>query len=323
MMLQKLNRTLDKSIPFITPLSVILGILIANYVNNYTFLIPWLFAFMTFEGSLSLNFRDLTEAIRRPLPVFIILSFLHIIMPLITWVIARLTFPEDSLTMTGLILGMVIPTGITSFIWVSMKRGNQALTLSVIIIDAILAPFLVPLSLSILVGQKVELDMWQMMTSLFFMIVLPSIVALLLNEITKGSTGKIWKPRFSPISKLFLCGVLLLNGAEVAPYFQTFNWKLVYIMVIVIVVTFIGYFLAFVLGRVLQFPKPSLVSLTFGGGMRNVSAGAVIAVTFFPSAVVLPVVVSMLFQQIIASIFATILDSVDENESVNSEELIA
>ena len=51
-----------------------------------------------------------------------------------------------------------------------------------------------------------------------------------------------------------------------------------------------------------------LVTFTFSGGMRNISAGAVIAISYFPSAVVFPVVVGMLFQQIIASIFATILD---------------
>ncbi|WAA13384.1 bile acid:sodium symporter family protein [Fervidibacillus halotolerans] len=322
-MLQNLNRNFERSIPFIAPFSVILGIFLTSYVKDFTYLIPCLFAFMTFEGSLSLNFRDLKEAVRQPLPVFIILSFLHIIMPMLTWGIAQLTFPEDSETMTGLILSMVIPTGITSFIWVSMKKGNQALTLSVIIIDALLAPFLVPLSLSILVGQDVALDLWQMMSSLLFMIVFPSIIALLFNEFTKGNSGKVWKPRLSPISKLFLCGVMLLNGAEVAPFFQTFNWELVYIMIVVIFVTFIGYFLSFIIGKVLQFPKRSLVSLTFGGGMRNVSAGAVIAITFFPSPVVLPIVVSMLFQQMIASIFAMILDSVNEKESINNEELIA
>ena len=58
-----------------------------------------------------------------------------------------------------------------------------------------------------------------------------------------------------------------------------------------------------------------LVTFTFSGGMRNISAGAVIAISYFPSAVVFPVVVGMLFQQIIASIFATILDKHHEEST--------
>ncbi len=61
-------------------------------------------------------------------------------------------------SITGLVLGMVIPTGVTSFIWVSIYKGNSALTLAIILIDSLLSPFIVPYSLSLFVGQKVEMD---------------------------------------------------------------------------------------------------------------------------------------------------------------------
>lgn len=41
----------------------------------------------------------------------------------------------------------------------------------------------------------------------------------------------------------------------------------------------------------------------FSGGMRNISAGAVLAVSYFPPAVAVPVVLGMLFQQTLASIY--------------------
>ena len=81
---------------------------------------------------------------------------------------------------------MVIPTGITSFIWVSIHKGNKALTLAIILIDSLLSPFIVPFSLSLIVGQTVEMDVSSMMNGLLFMIVLPSIAAMILNELTKG-----------------------------------------------------------------------------------------------------------------------------------------
>lgn len=59
-----------------------------------------------------------------------------------------------------------------------------------------------------------------------------------------------------------------------------------------------------------EYDHETITAFTFLGGMRNISAGTVIALSYFPSAVVLPVVVGMLFQQILASLFATFLDKV-------------
>ncbi|WP_071394625.1 bile acid:sodium symporter family protein [Bacillus tuaregi] len=307
-MLQQINKRLEKMMPFITPTGVFLGIIFSYYVKDFAFLVPWLFAFMTFEGSLSMNFRSLKGAVTHPLPVIILLSFIHIVMPLWAWIVGQLAFNGDALTITGIILGMVIPTGVTSFIWVSMKKGNTALTIALILIDALIAPFIVPFSLSLMVGQQVDLDTINMMKGLFFMIVLPSVLGMALNELTKGEVKDVWKPRLSPISKIFLGLVVMLNGAVVAPYLMNIQLKLLFIVLVVFFIAFTGYLFSYFLGKLLNYDKETIISYTFSGGMRNISSGAVIAMAYFPSAVIIPVVVSMLFQQILASIFGAFLD---------------
>ncbi|WP_338447767.1 bile acid:sodium symporter family protein [Niallia oryzisoli] len=318
-MLQQINKKLEKMMPFITPTGVILGILFSYYIKDFSFLVPWLFAFMTFEGSLSMSFRSITGAVTHPLPVIIALTFLHIGMPLWAWSVGHITFNGDALTITGFILGMAIPTGVTSFIWVSMKKGNSALTLAIILIDSLIAPFIVPFSLSILVGQKVDLDVFNMMKGLFFMIVLPSIAGMLLNEMTKGKVKEIWKPRLSPISKIFLGLVVMLNGAVVAPYIMEMHLKLLFIILVVLFISATGYLFAFLLSKLLHYDKETTITLTFSGGMRNISAGAVIAMAYFPSAVIIPVVVAMLFQQILASLFGAFLDKHYSYEKVEEK----
>lgn len=54
-------------------------------------------------------------------------------------------------------------------------------------------------------------------------------------------------------------------------------------------------------------PQEEIVALIFTGGMRNISAGAVLATSFFPPQVAVPVVVGMLFQQILAALFGHLL----------------
>ena len=146
-MLHSLNKFLEKIIPFITPTSVMLGILFSTYIQDYSFLVPWLFAFMTFEGSLTMKFQAIKGAFLHPFPAFIILIILHIIMPIWALIVGHLTFPTDQQTITGLV-SMLLPTGITSFIWVAMK-SKSGTNLAVILIDSLLSPVIVPFSLTL------------------------------------------------------------------------------------------------------------------------------------------------------------------------------
>jgi len=105
----------------------------------------------------------------------------------------------------------------------------------------------------------------------------------------------------APFSKISLGIVVMLNGSIVAPYLKDINLKLISITVMVFFIAATGYLFSFLIGKLIRSDRDTVVSLTFSGGMRNISAGAVIAVTYFSPAVAVPVVVGMLFQQILAS----------------------
>lgn len=300
-MLIKLNKHLEKIMPLITPTSVVLGVLLSVYIKDFSYLIPWIFAFMTFAGSLNSNFKSLSDVARHPLPIFAAMVLLHILMPAWAWGVGHITFNEDIFTITGIVLGMAIPTGVTSFIWVSIYKGNIPLTLSIILIDTILSPLIVPYCLSFLIGEKIEMDFLGIMQGLVGMIVLPSVLGMLLNQYSKGNLTKKLSTSLAPFSKMSIGIVVMLNGAVIAPYLKDINFKLISITLVVFFIAVTGYVFSFLMGKLIRGDRDTIVSLTFSGGMRNISAGAVIAVTYFPPAVAVPVVVGMLFQQILAS----------------------
>lgn len=307
-MLQKLNRKLEKVMPLITPTSLVLGVLLSAYLKDFSPLIPWIFAFMTFSGSLSSNFRSLMEAFTHPLPMVIALMILHVFMPFWAWGVGHVIFSDDSFTITGLVLSMAIPTGISSFIWVSIYMGNIVFTLSIILLDTLLSPIIVPFTLSLLIGSKVELDVWGMMQGLFGMVVLPSILGMLLNQLTKGKVTVELGTRLAPFSKIGIGLVVMINGAVVAPYIRNVDLKLVTIAITVLCIAFTGYLFSFLFGRFILKDKENVIALTYTGGMRNISAGAVLAVSYFPAPVAIPVILGMLFQQVLASLFGLAVD---------------
>lgn len=301
-MLQSINSQLEKFMPIITPAGVVIGVIAASDLKEFSFLIPWIFAFVTFAGSLGSNFKSLKEAVLHPFPVFITLFILHVFMPLWAWGIGHIVFSGDTSTLIGLILGMVIPAGITSFIWVSMYKGNTTLTLSIILIDTLLSPLIVPYSLHAFVGATVKIDSASLILGLFQMVVIPSLIAMCCNQLTHGKVKQVLNPSLAPLGKLGVFLVVMLNGSEVAPYLRHIDLKLLSVTIVVFFIALSGYLFSFVISKLLRCPQASVIAITYTGGMRNISAGSVLAVSYFPAAVVVPVVIGMLFQQVLASL---------------------
>lgn len=308
-MLQTLNRHLEKWMPIVTPLSVIIGVLLTQQLISYTYLVPWVFAILTFIGSLNLNFRDLQRVIVNPFPIFTALAIIHLIIPLLGWGAGKLFFGDDILMITGLVVLLITPTGVFSLMWVTIYRGSIALALSVILMSTLLSPFLIPFCLSLLVGSEITIDTLSMMKGLLLMIVVPSIIGLLMNHYSQGKIKEKWSPSLAPFSKIGLSIVIIINSAAIAPLLLRFNLKLLFTAFIIVILVCIGYLLGWFAAKLFRFGDGIRIALTFNCGMRNISAGAVIAIAYFPSEVVFPVIVGMLFQQTLASLFGHMLFS--------------
>lgn len=308
MLLQKLNHFLEKAMPFITPTGVVVGVLLASYLDSYIFLVPWIFAFITFSGSLGSDFSSLKRIASNPLPIIVVLCILHIVMPIWAWLLGHLVFPGDNLTITGLVLGVVIPTGVTSLLWVSIYKGNTLLTLTIVLIDTLLSPIIVPYSVAFFSGTSVEMDTMAIMKGLIVMVVIPSLIGMVLNQITKGKIKPMLGPRLAPFSKIALGICVTLNSAKVAPYLSHIDAKLIKMAIMVFFIAFSGYLLSWMVGKFLKWEKEEIITVTYTGGMRNIAAGAALAVAYFPAAVAVPVILGTLFQQILASVYGSFLN---------------
>jgi BASS family bile acid:Na+ symporter len=302
-MLNRLNKILEKAMPFLTPAAVIIGLISATWLHSLSFLVPWIFAAMTFAGSIGSNFKDLRKVMMHPLPIIANFIILHLAMPVLGWEAGSLFFPGDDLTQTGFVLLFVIPTGVVSLVWVTIYGGNIALTLALILLDTLLSPLIVPLSLSLIVGAKVHMDPYDIMRGMFFMVVIPSLIGMLLNQWTKGRIKTNWGPRLAPFSKIGLFVVVAINSSVIAPYLKNMNGTLIKVIVVAFICATIGYLAGWLVSRMMKWDREVTIALTFNSGMRNLSAGAVLAISFFPPPVALPVVAGMLFQQILAALY--------------------
>lgn len=306
-MLNKLNIHLQKLMPILTPLSLIVGVFLEDIGRHLLFLVPWIFAFMTFAGSLSINFEGFKSFTKYPKFILSAIAFLHIVMPIWAYILSRIIF-NDHLLVVGFILSVAVPTGVTSFIWISICKGNIPLGLSIILIDTVLSPIVLPLLAFIVAGERVSIDTSSIMLDLLWMIVLPSIAGMLANEWTKGKIVGSWGKPLAPFQKISVFLIVMINSSVIAPYIKNITWEIFGIILAVLVVSLSGYTLCLIIGHFLWKRMDLITTFVFTGGMRNIAVGVVIASTYFPPKVVLPVVFGMLFQQVLASQFSKVLE---------------
>ena len=304
-MLNSFNSKIQTLMPVLTPLCVVTGVIFHDIGGQLLFLVPFLFAFMTFAGSLSMRFSDVKVFKKHPGAILFSILFLHILMPVWAYFLSSIIF-DNQLLIIGFVISVAVPTGVTSIIWISICRGNFPLGLAIILIDTFLAPFILPIILHALAGEAVTIDTTSIIFDLLWMIVLPSILGMVFNELRRGNTKELGRV-LAPFSKLSLFGIVIINSSAVAPFLTDLTWELLGIILFVFILAGSGYGLALVLGHLLFKNTETVTSLVFLGGMRNIAVGTIIAVTYFPAKVVMPVVFGMLFQQVLASLYAKVV----------------
>lgn len=124
---RRLGKAIGARMPFIVPLCVTAGVLFPGVFGPIETVVPFLFAFMTFQGSLNNTFRQLAETVRHPLPLLVILGVTLVFMPVVAFGMASILFAGDTQIITGVLLEYSVPIGIVSFMWVGMFSGNTAL----------------------------------------------------------------------------------------------------------------------------------------------------------------------------------------------------
>lgn len=306
-MLNRFNQYIQKKMAFVTPICLILGVCFSDIAKHGLPLVTWVFAFMTFAGALKSSFRDVANVFRNPKVLLVSLVVIHIFVPCIACGLGHLIFPDNANLIAGMVLEFSVPTAVSGLMWITVYDGNSPLSLSLVVIDTILAPFVIPVALQLLLGSKITMDVGEMMSDLIFMVAIPAIAAMCLNQISKGKVKESWPSKLAPFSKLALMYVVTCNSSKIAPYVKSMNSERILVALVILVLAAGGYIFGWFVARIMKQDQETTVSLIYGIGMRNISTGAVIAAAYFPGEVVFPVMIGTLFQQVLAATFGKVL----------------
>lgn len=305
--LNRLDAFIARYMPCFVLFMVFLGIAFPAFFAPLNRITVPLFFCTTFANSLGGGFRDLWEVFRHPLPVALVLAVLHLIMPLAALGLGNLLFPHAPLFTTGLVLEYCVPVGVATLMWTGIASGNIPLCLSLVLLDTLCTPFLLPLTMQVLLGSQVEMDPFGMMRDLLVMIAIPALLGMLCYDASRGRVSQTWKPRLAPFSKMGILVVICANATGCASFLRDLTPTLARVMLVVFALCLLGFFLGYWMGRLFRMDYPTVETMAITAGMRNISAGAVLAEAYFPPDVLFPVAFSPIFLQVTTAAIVKVL----------------
>lgn len=302
----RFNQIMEQVMPLVTPAGVVLGFLLGAHISGLKPGVTWLFAFITLVGAMGMNFTDFSHVIRQPVPIFVSILCSHVIVPLLVYGIGTLLFPGKPVIVIGFVLLYAIPTAVVSYMWSSIFKGNGVLSLTLILVDTLLAPIVTPWTVRLLTHSDITIDTAGMMLSLLYMVVIPSLCGVSLNTLTKGFAKTKVAPYLKPFTKIALLFVVMINASQIAGRLS-FESTLVAVFFVNILFAVSGFLLGYFIARLFMYDRPTQTTLTFSVGMRNISAALVLAIDFFPPEASVPVLIGVVIQQTTAALIGKAL----------------
>jgi BASS family bile acid:Na+ symporter len=142
-------------------------------------IVPLLQIIMFGMGS-QMSFNDFRGVILMPKGVIIGVIIHYMVMPLTALAISRIfNFPNE--IAAGIILIGCVPSGLASNVMSYIGRANLPLAVTIGACSTLLAPFVTPLLMKSIAGQFIEVSVWNMMSDILNMIILPIVAGFIFN----------------------------------------------------------------------------------------------------------------------------------------------
>lgn len=307
------NSYFERWMFIIIPSSLVLGFLFAEQLQPFISAVPYLFAYVTLTMAIGCGLAQLKEVMRKPGIMLLTFVIAHVLSPLVAFGLGTLVFGANSPYVVGLVLFTIIPLGVSTVLWVGMSGGSIPLMLAMVVLDSALSPLVVPAGIHLFFNSEVEMEAWPIIADLLVIIVLPTLIGVVLHEMSRGRIQERVKPYAAPISKFCFVAVVSLNASAIAPHLDQLKEDMVLLVPLVIVLVGLCYAFGYI--GTSRMRREQQITVSYATGMRNISLGIVLALGYFSPLAAVPVVLSILVQQPLATVHHYFLQKLNKNKA--------
>lgn len=227
-------------------------------------LITPLIQIIMFGMGTSMGVKDFLALAKSPKSVVVGVIGQFTLMPLIALVLANSSGFSLEIS-AGIILLGCAPTSVASPVMSYLAKANVALTITIVSVTTLIAPFVIPFLMKIFAGGYIEIHVWGMMWDIVKMVLIPIGAGLLFNKFLIGKAR--WldaaMPLVSMVGIALIVAIIMAAGRE-----SLLNMGLMLIMV-VLAHNLLGYLSGYWFARLFRLDEQDCRTISITTGMQN------------------------------------------------------
>lgn len=252
-----------------------------------------------FGMGITLTAESFREVLRRPRVVALGTGLQFLLMPLFAFVVSR-GLGLDPWLAAGLVLVGSCPGGTASNVICYLARGDVALSITLTTVSTLLAVAATPLLTWLYIGQSIPVPVWDMLWSVFKIVLVPVVLGMLVNRF-----GRRVGARLQPVFPYLSVAAIVLIIAIIAALNQGQLPHLVVAVVLAVVAhNLLGLLGGYWLARWLGFGERDCRTLAIEVGMQNSGLGVALALKYFTPAAALPGALFSIWHNLSGSLLA-------------------
>ncbi|XP_045474377.1 ileal sodium/bile acid cotransporter isoform X2 [Harmonia axyridis] len=216
-----------------------------------------------------LNWGELKRNLTRPIGPVIGLCSQFIFMPMLSYGLGQLLFPESPEMQLGMFFTGVAPSGGASNIWTVVLDGNVDLSITVTSLGNFLALLIMPMwifSLGKLIFNQAKLGVpYRLVVFSALGLIIPLAIGYLLTRYCKNLASFLARI-LKGLSSLLLIFIIVFATVTNLYLFKIFSWK---IIVAGMALPYLGFTLAFILSKILRQADPDCLAIAIETGIQN------------------------------------------------------
>ncbi|XP_044271508.1 ileal sodium/bile acid cotransporter-like isoform X2 [Tribolium madens] len=217
----------------------------------------------------ALNWGEMIRNLKRPIGPAIGFVGQFLVMPLLSFGVGKLLFPDSPEMQLGMFFTGVSPAGGASNIWTVVLDGNMDLSVTMTTISTLAAFGMMPLWLFTL--GKVIFDQgditvpYSQISTYAIALVIPLGIGFLLSRYCKKVATFLVRilKGFSAVLLLFIIVFAIVTNLYL---FELFSWQIV---VAGMGLPYLGYLLGYLLAAILKQPSPDCLAIAIETGIQN------------------------------------------------------
>ena len=271
---------------------LLLSFIFPEYLGLLKNYIPLLLGAVMFGMGTTISISQIKKVLSKPLVIFTAVGLQFTVMPIIAICLLKTFDISPELALGVIILGSC-PGGTASNVIAYLCKADVALSVICTFASTLFSVIVTPLLIQLLANENVEINVFKLIKSTFYIVFFPVVFGLIFNSIFKEmKTMNFYLPKVSEFLIALIIGVILSLNLEnihnVTPS----------LLIIILIHNLLGLFFGYSISNLFNFSLKEKKTISIEVGMQNSGLGMALSIIHFGKMVALPSAIFSLWHNI-------------------------